>query len=137
MHRRDRIGSGTSVSSVVSSFSKKSQEASKETLPSKLPRAPRPTRESFSGTTKSGRDKDSVTSTASFSFKSRDHAGLNGSTGSRSEASSVSSRRESTTSSVSSVDGEPNSPGTNHSQPTIVGSLICGKVASPKVKDTG
>lgn len=137
MYRRDRVGSGSTVSSVVSSFSQKSREASKDNVPSRLPRGPTTKlKDSFSS---KSRDKETVTSTASFSFKSRDHTNQNGSTGSRSDASSVSSRRESRTSSVSSYepDMEPVSPAVSQSEPTIVGTIqdiaLMGKVSSPKV----
>lgn len=134
MYRRDRVASGSTVSSVVSSFSRKSREAAKENVPSKLPRGPTTPKELYTSRSK---DRETVTSTASFSFKSRDHhPSVNGSTGTRSDASSVSSRRESTNSSVSSVDGEPVSPDINQSEPRIVGTVLTvpsGKVSSPKV----
>lgn len=99
MHRRDRISSGSSVSSVVSNFTRKSRESAKENIPSRLPRGPTPTKEQLS------RNKETAPSS-----KSRDHVHLNGSSGTRSEPSSGSIQHASATSSASSTDGEPVSP---------------------------
>lgn len=99
MHRRDRISSGSSVSSVVSSFTRKSRESAKENIPSRLPRGLTSTKEQLS------RNKETAPSS-----KSRDHVHLNGSSGTRSEPSTGSIRRASATSSASSTDGEPVSP---------------------------
>ncbi|XP_052798424.1 septin-2B-like isoform X3 [Mya arenaria] len=155
MYRRDRVGSGSTVSSVVSSFSKKSKEAAKENIPSRLPRGQATPKELTSSRNKDiSKVKDS-TSTVPATAKSREHVTSshtaqnaasshgthsvtsshnvrNGSTGSRSEVSSVPSRRESSTSSVSSVDVEPVSP---VSSPGLASSLslnVKGKVSSPK-----
>ena len=124
MHRRDRITSGSSVSSVVSSFTRKSKESAKENIPSKLPRGPAAPKEYVS------RNKDVGNS---YISKTRDHVNQNGSTGSRSEQSSASSRRTSTASSVSSQDGEPASPVFQAGSTLGTNNNDNGKVASPKV----
>lgn len=121
MYRRDRIGSsGSTVSSVVSSFTKKSRESAKENIPSKLPRGP---------TT----PKELLGRSSSMTSRSRDFGNQNGSTGSRSERSSVSSRHASTASSVSSLDGEPLSPVDKAGSPVTSDNSHSGKVQSPKV----
>lgn len=127
MYRRDRIASGSSVSSVVSSFTRKSKESTKENVPSKLPRGPTNPKELVS------RNKEP---SHTFNSRSRDYTNQNGSSSARSEHSSVSSRRESATSSVSSTDGEPASPVTQTgSLFTTVNNenLDTGKITSPKV----
>ncbi|XP_060563578.1 septin-2B-like isoform X3 [Ruditapes philippinarum] len=124
MNRRDRITSGSSVSSVVSSFTRKSRESAKENIPSKLPRGPAVPKDLVN------RNKDIGNS---YSSKTRDHANQNGSTGSRSEQSSASSRRTSAASSVSSQDGEPASP-VFQTGPTlnVTNNNDTGKISSPK-----
>ena len=144
MNRRDRVGSGSTVSSVVSSFTKKSQQAAKENIPSRLPRGPT-TPKDLLNRTKSGESvkvKDTTGGTGGGggrpSQEERASIRNGGSTGSRSEVSSVSSRRESTASSVSSE--PPASPVFSPQvaspvateQPSLT-KTETGRVTSPKV----
>jgi len=141
MNRRDRVGSGSTVSSVVSSFTRKSQQAAKENIPSRLPRGPT-TPKDLLNRTKSGESVKAKDTTGGGggrpSQEERASIRNGGSTGSRSEVSSVSSRRESTASSVSSE--PPASPVFSPQvaspvateQPSLT-KTETGRVTSPKV----